>query len=103
MAWVTEVKSEKHLSSSLDIDVRREAMLAPRGPSAGSVGASPRRGTVAMAALHSGSTRATLRDVAALAGVSIKTVSRVVNGEPGVNEDKVAAVQRAVAQLDYRP
>ena len=56
-----------------------------------------------MAALRSGSSRATLRDVAALAGVSIKTVSRVVNGEPGVRSDKLLAVQRAVAQLDYRP
>ena len=55
-----------------------------------------------MSALRSGSSRATLRDVAALAGVSIKTVSRVVNGEPGVSADKLVAVQRAVAQLDYR-
>ena len=55
-----------------------------------------------MAALRSGSSRATLRDVAALAGVSIKTVSRVVNGEPGVSAHKLLAVQRAVAQLDYR-
>jgi LacI family transcriptional regulator len=59
-------------------------------------------GAVAMS-LHSGSSRATLRDVAALAGVSIKTVSRVVNGEPGVGPAKVRAVQQAVAQLDYRP
>ena len=47
--------------------------------------------------------RPTLKDVAALAGVSTKTASRVVNGEPGVVQDKVAAVQRAVQQLDYRP
>jgi LacI family transcriptional regulator len=53
--------------------------------------------------LHSGSSRATLRDVAALAGVSIKTVSRVVNREPGVSADKMLLVQEAVAQLDYRP
>ena len=46
--------------------------------------------------------RATLRDVASLAGVSIKTASRVVNGEPGVVAAKVEAVQRAVHQLDYR-
>ncbi|WIM93038.1 LacI family DNA-binding transcriptional regulator [Actinoplanes oblitus] len=48
-------------------------------------------------------TRATLRDVAILAGVSAKTASRVVNGEPGVSVAKLAAVQRAVAQLNYRP
>lgn len=47
--------------------------------------------------------RATLRDVAAMAGVSVKTVSRVVNGEDGVTATKVAAVKRAIAQLDYRP
>ena len=53
--------------------------------------------------LRSGSPRATLRDVAALAGVSIKTVSRVVNGERGVSADKLIAVQRAIDALDYRP
>ena len=31
--------------------------------------------------------RATMRDVAALAGVSLKTVSRVVNREAGVSDD----------------
>ncbi|SCL33437.1 transcriptional regulator, LacI family [Micromonospora rhizosphaerae] len=51
----------------------------------------------------SGRTRPTLRDVALLAGVSPKTVSRVVNGEAGVSAPKTAAVQRAIAQLDYRP
>lgn len=47
--------------------------------------------------------RSTLRDVAALAGVSPKTVSRVVNGESGVSAAKVNAVQQAIAKLDYRP
>ncbi|WP_433310667.1 LacI family DNA-binding transcriptional regulator [Micromonospora chersina] len=47
--------------------------------------------------------RPTLRDVASLAGVSTKTVSRVVNGEAGVSAPKLAAVRRAIAQLDYRP
>jgi len=46
--------------------------------------------------------RPTLRDVAALAGVSTKTASRVVNEEKGVVAEKVEAVQRAVQQLDYR-
>lgn len=46
--------------------------------------------------------RATMTDVAALAGVSLKTVSRVVNGEAGVSPDRVERVQRAVDQLDYR-
>ena len=42
-----------------------------------------------------------MRDVAALGGVSIKTVSRVVNDEPGVSPDLVRRVQRAARQLDY--
>jgi LacI family transcriptional regulator len=45
----------------------------------------------------------TLKDVAQLAGVSFKTVSRVVNGEPGVRDDTRAVVERAIALLDYRP
>jgi LacI family transcriptional regulator len=44
-----------------------------------------------------------MRDVAALAGVSLKTVSRVVNREAGVSEELVARVSRAAEQLDYRP
>ena len=47
--------------------------------------------------------RATMREVAALAGVSLKTVSRVVNREAGVSSDLVARVERAALQLDYRP
>ena len=45
----------------------------------------------------------TLRDVAARARVSIKTASRVVNGEPGVAPDTVSRVRRAVRSLDYVP
>jgi LacI family transcriptional regulator len=44
-----------------------------------------------------------MRDVAALAGVSIKTVSRVVNTEPGVSVDLIERVRDAAQQLDYRP
>jgi LacI family transcriptional regulator len=46
--------------------------------------------------------RATMREVAALAGVSLKTVSRVVNGTPSVDPALVARVNRAAAQLNYR-
>lgn len=45
--------------------------------------------------------RATMRDVAALAGVSLKTVSRVVNHEAGVSEDLRERVAQAVGRLDY--
>ena len=47
--------------------------------------------------------RPTMREVAALAGVSLKTVSRVINAEPAVSDDLLARVQRAIDQLDYRP
>src|SRR5882724_7817489 len=46
--------------------------------------------------------RPTMLDVAALAGVGLKTVSRVVNGEPGVSPTLEAKVRRAIEQLDYR-
>jgi LacI family transcriptional regulator len=42
-----------------------------------------------------------MRDVAALAGVSLKTVSRVVNREAGVSGDLRERVERAVERLDY--
>src|SRR6266545_4092677 len=45
----------------------------------------------------------TMRDVAALAGVSLKTVSRVVNQAPNVAPDLVTRVLDAVRLLDYRP
>jgi LacI family transcriptional regulator len=47
--------------------------------------------------------RATMHDVAALAGVSLKTVSRVVNDEPGVSEEKADRVRSAVARLGFHP
>jgi LacI family transcriptional regulator len=46
--------------------------------------------------------RPTMRDVAALAGVSLKTVSRVINGEPTVDPGLATRVRRAAAQLSYR-
>jgi LacI family transcriptional regulator len=45
----------------------------------------------------------TIIDVARKAGVSIKTVSRVMNKEPTVHADTRARVQEAVAALNYRP
>lgn len=44
-----------------------------------------------------------MRDVAALAGVSLKTVSRVINGETTVDPELASRVNRAAAKLDYRP
>ena len=48
-------------------------------------------------------TKATIDDVAELAGVSIKTVSRVVNQEPNVSESTREKVEKAIAELNYRP
>ncbi|MEU5045221.1 LacI family DNA-binding transcriptional regulator [Streptomyces griseorubiginosus] len=45
---------------------------------------------------------ATMRDVATMAGVGIATVSRVVNGKPGVTPDLAEKVTRAAELLGYR-
>lgn len=47
--------------------------------------------------------RPTMVDVARLAGVSLKTASRVLNGEPHVSEGTAAKVQTAAGQLGFRP
>jgi LacI family transcriptional regulator len=44
-----------------------------------------------------------MRDVAALARVSLKTASRVINGDPTVGADLADRVHRAAAALEYRP
>lgn len=46
--------------------------------------------------------RPTMKDVAARAGVGLKTVSRVVNGEPGVTPDTAQRVQAAIDALGFR-
>jgi LacI family transcriptional regulator len=45
--------------------------------------------------------RPTMRDVASSAGVSLKTVSRVVNSEDGVRPATAARVEAAIAQLGF--
>ncbi|MDX8030336.1 LacI family DNA-binding transcriptional regulator [Lentzea sp. BCCO 10_0856] len=45
----------------------------------------------------------TMRDVAALAKVSTKTVSRVINGLPGAGQEVVDRVRAAARTLGYRP
>lgn len=47
--------------------------------------------------------RATLEEVAELAGVSRATVSRVINGKPRVSHETRVAVERAAARLGYVP
>ncbi|WP_313009879.1 HTH-type transcriptional regulator GalR [Atlantibacter hermannii] len=46
---------------------------------------------------------ATIKDVARLAGVSVATVSRVINASPKASEASRAAVQSAMEQLNYHP
>jgi len=44
-----------------------------------------------------------MKDVAALAGVAIKTVSRAMNGDPTVAPDLAARIRDAADKLGYRP
>lgn len=52
---------------------------------------------------HEAARRATIRDVAAAAGVSAQTVSRVINGSMHVNPGTRAQVTRSIADLGYTP
>lgn len=47
--------------------------------------------------------RATVQDVARTAGVSVGTVSRVLNGSPAVSAASKEKVAGAIRQLNYRP
>jgi LacI family transcriptional regulator len=48
-------------------------------------------------------TVSTIKDVAKLAGVSVATVSRVLNKNGYVHEDTLKKVERAIELLDYKP
>ena len=45
----------------------------------------------------------TMRDVADMVGVSLQTVSAVINGKPGITDETRARVLQAVKELGYRP
>lgn len=45
----------------------------------------------------------TIRHVAADAGVSLQTVSRVINKEPNVRPEMMERVQASIAKLGYVP
>ena len=49
------------------------------------------------------SERSNIRDVAAKAGVAVKTVSRVLNGHPYVSAETRARVEDAMQTLEFRP
>ncbi|MBR1822460.1 MAG: LacI family DNA-binding transcriptional regulator [Clostridia bacterium] len=47
--------------------------------------------------------KVSIKDVASLAGVSISTVSRVINGGPYVSEEKRNSILKAMEQLNFQP
>ena len=47
--------------------------------------------------------KATIRDVAEVAGVSLGTVSRVLNGQKHVTPEMQQRVHAAISQLSYQP
>src|SRR6188472_4176098 len=59
--------------------------------------------SVSSASQRVGSRGVVMVDVARLAGVSQKTVSRVVNGAPHVRPAVRESVSRAIEELGYRP
>lgn len=56
-----------------------------------------------MATLHASHSSITIRDVASRAGVSLATVSRVLNNSASIRPETRAAVLNAVSELGYRP
>ena len=46
---------------------------------------------------------ATLKDVAELAGVTVTTISRMLNNRANVSDKTRARIEAAMAQLDYQP
>ncbi|WP_211249249.1 LacI family DNA-binding transcriptional regulator [Nocardioides aequoreus] len=56
-----------------------------------------------MSVVRQGDRTPVMADVARLAGVSLQTVSRVVNGAPHLRPATRAKVEEAIAQLGYRP
>lgn len=73
-----------------------------RGLYAGS-GRSPDNAVSARAASETGARPFTVKDVARLAGLSIATVSRVVNGSQNVSYEARAKVLSAISRLEYCP
>ena len=47
--------------------------------------------------------RTTIRDIAEATGLSIATISNVINGINKVSEDNCQLVLKAIKELDYQP
>jgi LacI family transcriptional regulator len=69
-------------------DAGRRGPLAGRGTAGGDLGKT--------------GGRPTMKDVASRAGVALKTVSRVVNSEPGVTPETTSRVLGAIEELGFR-
>jgi len=82
------------------------AGLAEPGP-AGAIGFAGHAGATGGAVagepiVRNGRGRPTMKDVATRAGVALKTVSRVVNDEPGVTPETASRVRNAINELGFR-
>lgn len=53
--------------------------------------------------LKSKSNKVTMTDIARLAGVSIATVSRVINNSPGVSDENREKIARLIDEMGYHP
>ena len=79
----------------------RTGPAGPAGP-AGSPGTPGRRGEPWRESPSCGTAAAAMKDVATRAGVALKTVSRVVNDEPGVTPETASRVRNAINELGFR-
>ena len=59
-------------------------------------------GLAGVPTMRGGRGRPTMKDVANRAGVALKTVSRVVNDEPGVTPETATRVRNAINELGFR-
>ena len=92
-----------------DADGAAAGLAGPTGLSgptrfAGYAGHAGPRGTAMHGELmvRNGRGRPTMKDVATRAGVALKTVSRVVNDEPGVTPETASRVRNAINELGFR-
>ena len=74
--------------------------MGPAGPEGASGAAGP--SGPGSPVLRNGRGRPTMKDVATRAGVALKTVSRVVNDEPGVTPETASRVRNAINDLGFR-
>lgn len=83
--------------------VRARALDGPAGGDPASGGSDAQRSGHEVHVLAESTKQATLVDVAARAGVSYQTVSRVINDHPNVAPSTRARILRAIEELHYLP